>query len=310
MIRASLIPCRRLYTTMTVSSDFYEAVRDGGSAYKFYLDGEWKTSTSGKHVKIINPSTNAPCFSVQGRFSLASSTWAVKLACPIPRSASPTLPQNCGALMTGAGQQTLPARDTCMLTAAAATYCAHTPIFASLRCSLHAAGGGRSLPVRQEGPEGAASGLLETPASPACRSRQPVGWGQHEGPPGPSAGRPGRALSTNSQLCDRWWWRADAMRGPITDGGSGGAAPSFPQAHPARPRLPGAQAWARTPLWRRAEFLHRVAAVMRENAQPIADVLVQEVAKPAVDAYTGGRGLGLAGTSPAGRGWGGQDRAL
>ncbi|KAI7842762.1 hypothetical protein COHA_003510 [Chlorella ohadii] len=44
--------------------------------------------------------------------------------------------------------------------------------------------------------------------------------------------------------------------------------------------------WARTPLWRRAEFLHKVAALMRENAQPIADVLVKEVAKPAVDAYT------------------------
>jgi hypothetical protein len=44
--------------------------------------------------------------------------------------------------------------------------------------------------------------------------------------------------------------------------------------------------WARTPLWRRAELLHRVAAVMRENAQPIADVLVKEVAKPATDAFT------------------------
>lgn len=32
----------------------------------------------------------------------------------------------------------------------------------------------------------------------------------------------------------------------------------------------------------------QVAALMRENAQPIADVLVKEVAKPAVDAYTGG----------------------
>ncbi|EFN50637.1 hypothetical protein CHLNCDRAFT_37743, partial [Chlorella variabilis] len=114
---------------MTVSSDFYEAVRDGGSAYKFYLDGEWKTSTSGKHVKIINPSTNAPCFSVQ-----------------------------------------------------------------------------------------------------ACTQQE-----------------------------------VDAV---------------FQSAKKAQ------KAWARTPLWRRAEFLHRVAAVMRENAQPIADVLVQEVAKPAVDAYT------------------------
>ena len=44
--------------------------------------------------------------------------------------------------------------------------------------------------------------------------------------------------------------------------------------------------WAKTPLWKRAEYLHKVAAVMRENAQPIADVLVKEVAKPAKDALT------------------------
>lgn len=37
----------------------------------------------------------------------------------------------------------------------------------------------------------------------------------------------------------------------------------------------------------RLPALAQVAALMRENAQPIADVLVKEVAKPAVDAYTG-----------------------
>jgi glyceraldehyde-3-phosphate dehydrogenase (NADP+) len=47
------------------------------------------------------------------------------------------------------------------------------------------------------------------------------------------------------------------------------------------------QEWARTPLWRRAQLLHKVAAVMRENAAPLAAVLVKEVAKPASDAYTG-----------------------
>ena len=52
--------------------------------------------------------------------------------------------------------------------------------------------------------------------------------------------------------------------------------------------IPRVQSWARTPLWKRAEYLHRVAAIMRANAQPIADVLVKEVAKPASDAYTGG----------------------
>ena len=31
--------------------------------------------------------------------------------------------------------------------------------------------------------------------------------------------------------------------------------------------------WARTPLWKRAEVLHKTAKVMRDNAQPMADCL-------------------------------------
>jgi glyceraldehyde-3-phosphate dehydrogenase (NADP+) len=41
------------------------------------------------------------------------------------------------------------------------------------------------------------------------------------------------------------------------------------------------RSWASTPLWRRAQLLHRVAELMRQHAQPIADSLVREVAKPA-----------------------------
>ncbi|PNH04655.1 NADP-dependent glyceraldehyde-3-phosphate dehydrogenase [Tetrabaena socialis] len=37
------------------------------------------------------------------------------------------------------------------------------------------------------------------------------------------------------------------------------------------------KAWAKTPLWKRAELLHKVAALMRLHAQPIADCLVKEV---------------------------------
>ena len=44
--------------------------------------------------------------------------------------------------------------------------------------------------------------------------------------------------------------------------------------------------WARTPLWKRAELLHKAAAVMRANAAPMAAALVSEVAKPAKDAAT------------------------
>jgi len=46
------------------------------------------------------------------------------------------------------------------------------------------------------------------------------------------------------------------------------------------------KAWARTALCKRAEALHRVAALMREHAQPIADCLVKEIAKPSKDALT------------------------
>lgn len=44
--------------------------------------------------------------------------------------------------------------------------------------------------------------------------------------------------------------------------------------------------WARTPLWKRAEVLHKVAEVMRNNAQPIADCLVKEIAKSSKDSLT------------------------
>eukprot|EP00775_Hariotina_reticulata_P003280 gene3280-3557_t len=46
------------------------------------------------------------------------------------------------------------------------------------------------------------------------------------------------------------------------------------------------QGWARTPLWKRAEALHQVAGIMRQHAQPIADCLVKEIAKPAKDSLT------------------------
>ncbi|EIE25996.1 NADP-dependent glyceraldehyde-3-phosphate dehydrogenase [Coccomyxa subellipsoidea C-169] len=46
------------------------------------------------------------------------------------------------------------------------------------------------------------------------------------------------------------------------------------------------KAWARTPLWKRAEYLHKVDGLMKANAQPMADALVKEVAKGAKDSLT------------------------
>lgn len=44
--------------------------------------------------------------------------------------------------------------------------------------------------------------------------------------------------------------------------------------------------WAKTPLWKRAELLHKAAAILKEHKAPIAECLVKEIAKPAKDAVT------------------------
>ena len=46
------------------------------------------------------------------------------------------------------------------------------------------------------------------------------------------------------------------------------------------------KAWARTPLWKRAELLHKAAAILKEHKTPIAECLVKEIAKPAKDAVS------------------------
>ncbi|PWA68823.1 aldehyde dehydrogenase 11A3 [Artemisia annua] len=44
------------------------------------------------------------------------------------------------------------------------------------------------------------------------------------------------------------------------------------------------KSWAKTPLWKRAELLHKAAAILKDHKKPIADCLVKEIAKPAKDA--------------------------
>ncbi|VAH44336.1 unnamed protein product [Triticum turgidum subsp. durum] len=46
------------------------------------------------------------------------------------------------------------------------------------------------------------------------------------------------------------------------------------------------KSWARTPLWKRAELLHKAAAILKEHKTPIAECLVKEIAKPAKDAVS------------------------
>jgi glyceraldehyde-3-phosphate dehydrogenase (NADP+) len=52
---------------MTVDN-FYAPIEGQNGAYKYFFEGQWIESSSGKTVKILNPSTNAPAFEVQGMY--------------------------------------------------------------------------------------------------------------------------------------------------------------------------------------------------------------------------------------------------
>ena len=47
-------------------SGFYAELLGANGAYKFFLENEWRESGSGKRLAIVCPSTNAPCYEVQG----------------------------------------------------------------------------------------------------------------------------------------------------------------------------------------------------------------------------------------------------
>ena len=46
---------------------FYSEIVSSSGAYKAFIDGEWRESTSGKTVAISNPTTEATAFTVQGK---------------------------------------------------------------------------------------------------------------------------------------------------------------------------------------------------------------------------------------------------
>lgn len=45
---------------------FYSEIISASGAYKAFINGEWRESTSGKTVAILNPTTEATAFTVQG----------------------------------------------------------------------------------------------------------------------------------------------------------------------------------------------------------------------------------------------------
>ena len=48
------------------SAGFYNDIVASSGAFKFFLDGRWQESASGKTVPVINPCTREPQYYVQG----------------------------------------------------------------------------------------------------------------------------------------------------------------------------------------------------------------------------------------------------
>ena len=47
-------------------SGFYNEIKASSGIYKYYVNGEWKESTSDKSVGILNPTSNETVYKVQG----------------------------------------------------------------------------------------------------------------------------------------------------------------------------------------------------------------------------------------------------
>ena len=68
------------------------------------------------------------------------------------------------------------------------------------------------------------------------------------------------------------------------------------------------QGWARTPLWKRAEYMHKVDGLMKANAQPMADCLVVEVRTPSTHQDHHQELVSVAASGPSSRVAGGTQR--
>lgn len=57
--------CSSMASTCS-ADDVYGSIRDASGNFKFYANGRWLESTSGKSVPVINPSTQEQEYAVQG----------------------------------------------------------------------------------------------------------------------------------------------------------------------------------------------------------------------------------------------------
>ena len=73
---------------------FYDDIKASSGMYKFYNNGEWKESTSGKGVSILNPTSNEAVYQVQGKEHAVRCTdrrfvfYQTRLTCLAPQLAS------------------------------------------------------------------------------------------------------------------------------------------------------------------------------------------------------------------------------
>lgn len=68
-ITSAALPTRAVssqMTDVTEQAGFYEELQTSSGVYKYYVNGVWKESVSGKTVGINNPSTEEKVFQVQG----------------------------------------------------------------------------------------------------------------------------------------------------------------------------------------------------------------------------------------------------
>ena len=68
-IQLLFTPSPRPFTTM--ASTFYDEIVAPSGVFKYYIDGQWKESSSGKAVPNTNPSTRSLAYNVQGTANIA-----------------------------------------------------------------------------------------------------------------------------------------------------------------------------------------------------------------------------------------------
>ncbi|RWW59068.1 hypothetical protein BHE74_00034009 [Ensete ventricosum] len=226
-----------------------------GEVYKYYADGEWKKSASGKFVSIINPTTRTPQYKVQGDGIL------------VPTSRS--------CLFGAENLLLLATSSSCSVGLCNLSVQIHT---------LHDAccqGGGDNIACNEPGVIPVIEGMLEIKGISKTMSAHSFIF---------------RVcfilittLSSSSALpalrCYPHYHRHSNLTPMPFETKS--CSCTQEEVNKVMDAAKAAQKlWARTPLWKRAELLHKAAAILKEHKNPIAECLVKEIAKPAKDAVT------------------------